>query len=78
MAGTDPINHPFTAGHEPLGGGAGDPQDGAPPPAEAAVKDEAGISGTENPPTRPANPGRSDQDLADRLWVDPDRGDVKG
>jgi hypothetical protein len=78
MTGTDPIKHPFTAGYEPLGGGAGDPQDGAPTPTEAAVEDEAGTSAAENPPTRATSPVRSDQDLADRLRVDPDRGDVKG
>jgi hypothetical protein len=78
MIGTDPIKHPFTAGYEPLGGGAGDPYDAAPTPTEADVEDEAGISAAENPPTRATSTVRSDQDLADRLRVDPDRGDVKG
>jgi fatty-acid peroxygenase len=77
MVHPDPVRHPFTAGYEPLGGGAGDPQDGAPPPLEAAPEDDAGIPAAENPPTRQTPPG-SDRDLADRLQVDPDRGDAKG
>lgn len=76
MVNTDPMRHPFTASFEPLGG-AEEPHDGAPPPADPAAGDETGPA-EENLPSYPHQSDRSDQGLADRLRVDPGRGDVKG
>jgi len=84
MVDTDPAQHPFTAGYGPLGGGAGDPDDGAPTPVDPAAEDEADPAAEDeadpaanNPPALPQQ-GRSDRDFADRLRVDPARGDAKG
>jgi fatty-acid peroxygenase len=63
MVDPDPMRHPFTTGYEPLGGGAGAPHDSAPPPPQEAPADNVGIP---------------DHEFADRLRVDPDRGEVTG
>jgi hypothetical protein len=63
MVDPDPMRHPFTTGYEPLGGGAGAPHDSAPPPPQEAPADNVGIP---------------DHEFADRLPVDPDRGEVTG
>jgi hypothetical protein len=76
MVDTDPAQHPFTAGYGPLGGGAGDPDDGAPTPVDPAAEDEADPAAN-NPPALPQQ-GGSERDFADRLRVDPARGDAKG
>jgi hypothetical protein len=79
MADTDPVRHPFTAGYEPLGGGAGDPLDGASPPGgTAAGADQARPAADDPPMTHQRPPGPADHDFAERLQVDPQRGDAKG
>jgi hypothetical protein len=78
MVDTDPLRHPFTAGYQPLGGGAGDPLDGAPTPGEAAGQDHTDPTADTPPATPRPAPGPGDHDFADRLLVDPDRGDTKG
>jgi hypothetical protein len=52
MVDPDPVPHPFTAGYEPLGGGAGDPQDGPPAPPEPAAQNDAVIPAAAIPPTQ--------------------------
>jgi hypothetical protein len=73
MVDTDPLRHPFTASYNAPGGGARNQDSPAAPDA-----DEGADPVTENRATRRPQPDRSDDDLADRLRVDPDRGDVKG
>jgi hypothetical protein len=70
MVDTDPLRHPFTASYDAPGGGARNQDNPA--------VDEGADAVTENPAPRRPQPDRSDDDLVDRLRVDPDRGDVKG
>jgi hypothetical protein len=79
MVDTDPSRHPFTAGYEPLGGGAGDPLDGAPPPAETASGADQASPAAADPPLTQQRPTHSaDHDFAERLRVDPERDGTKG
>jgi hypothetical protein len=78
MADTDPVRHAFTAGQQTQQDTAGAPPDHTPPISAAMPADKVGMVGTVGPTTQHPRAGTDDDDLAERLRVDPDRGDVKG